>query len=88
MKADLPMFIPGMGAYVRWYHEGVSREDIAAIALAGPLFGLTVALGFLAAWIELHSRDLHRAGVCDGMDQLREPDTGVRVWMEPMRPLR
>lgn len=56
LKADLPMFIPGMGAYVRWYHDGVSREDIAAIALAGPLFGLTVALGFLAAWIELHSR--------------------------------
>jgi Zn-dependent protease len=56
LKADLPMFIPGMGAYVRWYSEGVSREDIAAIALAGPLFGLTAALAFLAVWVETHSR--------------------------------
>lgn len=55
LKAELPMFIPGMGAYVRWYNSGVSREDIAAIALAGPLFGLTVALGFLAAWFLWHS---------------------------------
>src|SRR5580698_11240852 len=44
LKADLPIFFPGLGAYVRWYGMGVSREDLAAIALAGPLFGLTAAL--------------------------------------------
>jgi len=47
LKADLPMFLPGLGAYVRWYGMGVSREDIAEIALAGPLFGL---LAGLACW--------------------------------------
>lgn len=47
LKADLPMFFPGLGAYVRWYGMGVSREDIAEIALAGPLFGL---LAGLACW--------------------------------------
>ena len=44
LKADLPIFFPGLGAYVRWYSMGVSREDLAAIALAGPLFGLAAAL--------------------------------------------
>ena len=47
LKVDLPMFLPGLGAYVRWYGMGVSREDLAGIALAGPLFGLFAAL---ACW--------------------------------------
>jgi Zn-dependent protease/uncharacterized Zn finger protein (UPF0148 family) len=55
LKAELPMFLPGFGAYVRWYSQGISREDLAAIALAGPLFGLTVALGFLAMWFAWHT---------------------------------
>lgn len=56
LKVDLPTFIPGMGAYVRWYSQGISREDLAAIALAGPLFGLTVALAFLAMWFAWHAQ--------------------------------
>ena len=43
LTAELPMFIPGMGAYVKWYSMGVSREDLAAIALAGPVYGLGAA---------------------------------------------
>lgn len=55
LRAELPMFIPGMGAYVRWYSMGVSREDLAAISLAGPLYGLAAAVACLAgAWF-LHS---------------------------------
>ncbi len=48
LQVDLPLFIPGLGAYVRWYHQGVSVETLSAIALAGPLFGLFVALACLA----------------------------------------
>ena len=44
LKVDLPVFLPGMGAYVRWFSEGTSLEDLSAIALAGPFFGLGVAL--------------------------------------------
>lgn len=44
LKADLPMFFPGLGAYVRWYSMGVSRPDLAAIALAGPTYGLLAAV--------------------------------------------
>lgn len=44
LKAELPLFIPMMGAYVRWYHQGMSRSTLAAISLAGPLYGLGAAL--------------------------------------------
>lgn len=44
LKADLPMFLPGLGAYVRWYNQGLPLPQLAAIALAGPLFGLGAAL--------------------------------------------
>jgi Zn-dependent protease len=52
LKVDLPVFIPGMGAYVRWYSMGVSLDDLSTIALAGPFFGLIFAFvcGGLAVW--------------------------------------
>lgn len=55
LKAELPMFIPGMGAYVRWYSMGVSREDLAAISLAGPVYGLGAAVLCLALAWTFHS---------------------------------
>ena len=55
LKAELPMFIPGMGAYVRWYGQGVSREDLASIALAGPMFGLGAAVACLLLALTTHS---------------------------------
>jgi Zn-dependent protease len=51
LKADLPLFFPGLGAYVRWYSMGVTVDQLAAIALAGPMYGLATALVCLAvAW--------------------------------------
>jgi Zn-dependent protease len=52
LKAELPFFLPGLGAYVRWYHSGIPLSGLAAIALAGPLFGLFAALacGGLYLW--------------------------------------
>ncbi len=44
LRVDLPVFIPGMGAYVRWFSQGVSLETLSGIALAGPFFGLIVAV--------------------------------------------
>ncbi|HEY5382886.1 MAG TPA: site-2 protease family protein [Acidobacteriaceae bacterium] len=55
LKADLPMFFPGLGAYVRWYGMGVSVDQLAAIALAGPLYGLATALACLAIAKAMHS---------------------------------
>jgi Zn-dependent protease len=43
LKVDLPVFLPGLGAYVRWYSMGVDLDTLSAIALAGPFFGLLTA---------------------------------------------
>jgi Zn-dependent protease len=56
LKADLPVFLPGFGAYVKWYAAGVSREDIAAISLAGPLFGLIAAVVCWLASLAMHGQ--------------------------------
>jgi Zn-dependent protease len=37
--AELPMFLPGFGAYVKWNGAGVDAGVRAQISLAGPLFG-------------------------------------------------
>jgi len=50
LPAEMPLFLPGMGAYVRWQSMGVTLETRAAVSLAGPLAGLLTAVGCLAAW--------------------------------------
>ena len=42
--AELPMFIPGFGAYVKWNGPGVDVGVRAQISLAGPLFGFLSGL--------------------------------------------
>jgi len=43
-SAELPMFIPGFGAYVKWNGPGVDVGTRALISLAGPLFGFISGL--------------------------------------------
>ena len=43
-SAELPMFLPGFGAFVRWNGAGVEPGIRAQISLAGPLFGLLSGL--------------------------------------------
>lgn len=50
LPADMPMFLPGLGAYVRWKAQGVSLETRAAISLAGPLAGLLAAIACAALY--------------------------------------
>ena len=54
LKVDLPVFLPGLGAYVRWYSQGISLESLSAIALAGPFFGLMTAAvcGGISLWLK------------------------------------
>jgi Zn-dependent protease len=42
--AELPMFLPGFGAFVKWRGAGVDENVRAQVALAGPLFGLLSGL--------------------------------------------
>ena len=55
LKVDLPVFLPGLGAYVRWYAQGVELPTLASIALAGPFFGLITAIGCGIIAIVAHS---------------------------------
>lgn len=56
LKVELPFFMPGLGAYVRWFSKGTSLPELAAIALAGPLFGLMAALTSLALYWGTHAQ--------------------------------
>ncbi len=42
--AQLPMFLPGLGAYVKWNGANVDASVRAQISLAGPLFGFLSGL--------------------------------------------
>jgi Zn-dependent protease len=55
LKAELPVFVPMMGAYVKWYSQGVSLEDLASISLAGPLYGLFAAFACYGFYVSTHA---------------------------------
>jgi Zn-dependent protease len=50
LPAEMPVFLPGLGAYVKWQALGVSTETRAAVALAGPLAGWIASMLCLALW--------------------------------------
>jgi Zn-dependent protease len=56
LAADLPMFIPGLGAYVRWTAAGVTAETRAWVSLAGPLAGACGAALCALLWLRTQDR--------------------------------
>ncbi len=50
LPAEMPVFLPGLGAYVRWQALGVALKTRAAISLAGPLAGFFAAVACVALW--------------------------------------
>jgi Zn-dependent protease len=50
LPAEMPVFLPGLGAYVKWQALGVSTETRAAVSLAGPLAGWAASIVCLAIW--------------------------------------
>lgn len=50
LPAEMPVFLPGLGAYVRWQALGVTRQTRAEVSLAGPLAGLLAAVVCAALW--------------------------------------
>jgi Zn-dependent protease len=55
LPVDMPVFLPGLGAYVRWTALGVSAQTRAYVSLAGPLAGWLGAAACAYLW--------HRTGV-------------------------
>jgi Zn-dependent protease len=51
LPAEMPVFLPGLGAYVRWQALGVPLETRSAVSLAGPLAGwIASAICTLVWW--------------------------------------
>jgi Zn-dependent protease len=50
LPADMPVFLPGLGAFVRWKALGVTRQTRAAVSLAGPFAGLLGAAVCALLW--------------------------------------
>lgn len=52
LPAEMPVFLPGLGAYVKWQALGVSLETRAAVSLAGPLAGWFAAAISALLWFQ------------------------------------
>ena len=54
LPADMQVFLPGLGAYVRWQAMGVPLETRAAVSLAGPLAGFFASVVCAGLWWQTH----------------------------------
>jgi Zn-dependent protease len=50
LPAEMPVFLTGLGAYVKWQALGVSLETRAAVSLAGPLAGCAASAACALIW--------------------------------------
>jgi Zn-dependent protease len=50
LPAEMPVFLPGLGAFVRWQALGVTLETRAEVSLAGPLAGFLASVACAALW--------------------------------------
>lgn len=55
LPAEMPVFLPGLGAFVKWKAMGVSLETRAAISLAGPAAGWLGAAICGLLWFQTHN---------------------------------
>ncbi len=65
LPADMPVFLPGLGAYVRWQALGVPLETRAQVSLAGPLAGFLASAACAVIWKQtgdMFWADLARVG--------------------------
>jgi Zn-dependent protease len=96
LPAEMPVFLPGLGAYVRWQALGVSRETRAGVSLAGPLAGFLAAAACALVWWHtgsgiwaalartsawLNVLNLIPVWVLDGGQAMGSMDKQERVWL-------
>lgn len=51
VPASAPMFVPGLGAFIRAQLSRTTPAEQARVGLAGPLWGLAAAFAAYAAWV-------------------------------------
>jgi Zn-dependent protease len=52
LPAEMPVFLPGLGAYVRWTALGVSTQTRAFVSLAGPMAGCLGSAVCALIWVK------------------------------------
>jgi Zn-dependent protease len=50
LPADMPIFLPGLGAFVKWRAMGVSLKTRAEVSLAGPFAGWIASVACALLW--------------------------------------
>jgi Zn-dependent protease len=55
IPASAPMFVPGFGAFVRLHQYPSTPSEDARVGLAGPIWGLSAALGCAAIYLVTHA---------------------------------
>jgi Zn-dependent protease len=55
LPAEMPVFLPGLGAYVQWNALGVTLRQKAQISLAGPLAGWIASAACYVLFTRTHS---------------------------------
>ena len=77
LPAEMPVFLPGLGAYVKWQALGVSTETRALVSLAGPAAGLLAALHCRRPLLADRQSSLGRAGSHRSVAQSAQSDSCV-----------
>jgi len=54
LPAEMPVFLPGLGAYVKWNALGVTKQQRAQVSLAGPLAGWIAAAACFLIYTYTH----------------------------------
>lgn len=78
LPAEMPVFLPGLGAYVKWNALGVTLRQRAQISLAGPLAGWIAAAVCFLLYAQTHQpvwAALARTGAAINLLNL------IPVWM-------
>lgn len=96
LPAEMPVFLPGLGAYVRWNALGIPVRTRAFVSLAGPLAGCIGAAICALLWLEtrdslwiglaslsalLNVLNLIPVWVLDGGQTIKALNKGERIFL-------
>jgi Zn-dependent protease len=80
LPAEMPVFLPGFGAYVKWQGLGVTAETRAEISLAGPFAGLLASAACAAVWWQTGGNH----GITNSSNSLWAALASVGAWLNAL----